>query len=498
MTNLKHWQEKIKEKRMQSSFSDFLRDICSWYPLVLYKQNKFISLYPETDRSPPVISHDDFELSIPALLDHGLDYDFGISFFDNFQSLLRNVPFSALYNYSGAENSNFAFSVLNSKNCYLSFTVISDCENIAYSFAVKEWCTNVFNSIQVSNHSENIYESNSIIKSYQIFYSKFVENSSDIWFSSNMLWCRECIFSDGLENQSYCIENVPYSEEEYFQKKKEILKDVSKHTSWYRQVNGIGKNLWSVDIQNGNFVLRSEDVKDGMYCFNLKHAKNTFVVGSPKLNEYMYDAFEAWAHGNSHFYWALNAWVSSENLYNSEGIVTGYNIFYSRFLENCNYCLWCIWLRNQEYCILNKQYTKEDWFATVDRIFSRMEEDNLLGDFFPWYVNPFYFNDTIGDIVGDFDKHEIEEAGYLWRDEKIRVDIPEWSDIISTEELKDNQWYSADWSWRINPEVLKKVIEDNNGNYYRIVQMEYDFLVKHNLPLPEIHWLDRMKLNFWV
>ena len=45
---------------------------------------------------------------------------------------------------------------------------------------------------------------------------------------------------------------------------------------------------------------------------------------------------------------------------------------------------------------------------------------------------------------------------------------------------------------------MKKVIKDDSWNYYRIVKMEYDFLVKHELPLPRLHWLDRMKVNFGV
>ncbi len=48
----------------------------------------------------------------------------------------------------------------------------------------------------------------------------------------------------------------------------------------------------------------------------------------------------------------------------------------------------------------------------------------------------------------------------------------------------------------IDPEILKKVIQDKEGNYYKIVKMEYDFLMKHRLPLPKLHWLDRIKLGF--
>jgi len=31
----------------------------------------------------------------------------------------------------------------------------------------------------------------------------------------------------------------------------------------------------------------------------------------------------------------------------------------------------------------------------------------------------------------------------------------------------------------IDPLVLKKIVKDDDGNAYRIVKMEYDFLIKH-------------------
>ncbi len=134
----------------------------------------------------------------------------------------------------------------------------------------------------------------------------------------------------------------------------------------------------------------------------------------------------------------------------------------------------------------------------ADKIFAKMEADGTLGQFFPGELNPFYFNDTVASLLWDFDRQEVEQLGYLWRDEKVKVDIPEGSDVIQTDELDDYQWYGADWNWEISPDILNKVIIDDKWNYYRIVRMEYDFLMKHGLPLPEIHWMDRMKLNFWV
>jgi hypothetical protein len=50
----------------------------------------------------------------------------------------------------------------------------------------------------------------------------------------------------------------------------------------------------------------------------------------------------------------------------------------------------------------------------------------------------------------------------------------------------------------IDPSILKKVIRDESWNSYRIIKMEYDFLVKHGLPLPRKHRLERLKSHFAI
>ena len=111
-------------------------------------------------------------------------------------------------------------------------------------------------------------------------------------------------------------------------------------------------------------------------------------------------------------------------------------------------------------------------------------------------MNPFYFNDTVAYLIDDtFTKEEVTKEGYLWRDEEIKVDVPEWAEVIEVKDLNKYQWFENS-KWMINPEILKKVIKDEKWNYYRIVKMEYDFLMKHGLPLPELHWLERIKLGF--
>lgn len=138
MSNLIFREEKIKARHQQKTWKEFVKNCCSWYPLTLCRNNGLISIYPDNERSCPVIPNKDFEKTRDELTKHGIPYDFTKDFFENFAVLFKKVPFAALYNYAGAENADHAFSVYNSRNCYLAFTVITDCENVAYSFAVKE------------------------------------------------------------------------------------------------------------------------------------------------------------------------------------------------------------------------------------------------------------------------------------------------------------------------------------------------------------------------
>jgi hypothetical protein len=52
--------------------------------------------------------------------------------------------------------------------------------------------------------------------------------------------------------------------------------------------------------------------------------------------------------------------------------------------------------------------------------------------------------------------------------------------------------------WTIDPEIMKKVIVDEKWNAYRVIPMEYEFLMKHGLPLPRKHWLKRIKQHFMI
>ena len=74
------------------------------------------------------------------------------------------------------------------------------------------------------------------------------------------------------------------------------------------------------------------------------------------------------------------------------------NIQYVLYSDSCsssNHLFGCIGLRNKSYCILNKQYTKEEYEVLVPRIIEHMMKTGEWGEFFPATLSPFGYNETV-------------------------------------------------------------------------------------------------------
>ena len=404
------------------------------------------------------------------------------------------VPLQYILEFWWNQNSSFADQAFWVKNAYISFVTWFWTENILYTAYCYLSCKNVYSSFYIVENCENIYFSFNINTSYKIFYSKYIINSSNIWFSTNLIGCHDCIFCNWLENQSYCIKNKQYSKKEYQKLKKEILKNKDEFLAYYKKLNKVKPLDYNSKNCSWKRNLNSINVENWYFTNYLKNSRNVMFAWDA---EEFYDSFDAWVNSKG-FYWVVGAWNSCNDLYISMQMDQCSEVYYSYFLSNCHHCLWCVWLKNKSYCILNKQYSKQEWEELACKIFEQMEKEGTLWDFFPAKLNPFYFNDTVAGLIGGFTKEEIVKEWFMWRDEEIEVDIPDESLVISVSDLDKYEWFDTDWNWKINPEILKKVIKDEKWNYYRIVKLEYDFLVKHALPLPRLHWLDRMKLNFGV
>lgn len=509
--NLDTWKQKIREKRKNTPFRQYLKEIASWKPFSFYKNAWMVSRYPPEGRIKNIISIKEFALirdNIPWK-----EYDKNKNFFKQYQELLLETPLWNLIHFNNNENADYADAVFTAKNVYLSNTIGIDAENIYYSVLCYDKVINIFNSFMVNNKSQNIYQSSAINNSYNIFYSKFISDSSDIWFSTNLIGCRECIFCEGLQNKKFYIENKEYSRDEYEAEKKNILKQKELFIDYFKKLTNKAINYGSKN-SSGNAIYFCENVENGFFMSRLKNGRNVWCGHGTNGSNDFYDCFDTGVNSKD-FYAVMWAGENADNIYCSAEIGRSSHIFYSYFLESCSFCLGCVGLKNKHFCILNKQYSKEEWYKKADEIFSFMERQEILWEFFPPSVNPFYFNDTIAYFFdSSFSQEEIKKDAYLWREQAIKVDIPEGAEVVYVNPpvlsdiplikgdsksgaeagvLQDYQGFDSNWNWKINPEIMKKVIQDSTGNFYKIIKPEYDFLMKYALPLPELHWMERIK-----
>jgi len=486
MTNIKQRVDQIKNKRKQTSFRDFLKQIVSRQPIVFYKTDGVVSRFPKTDRIKSVVKCSNFDKINEDIVARGQEYNFNKPFWENFSSLFHKISLPSMIHFFENENADYGDVVSKSKNIYLSAYVANANEDVYYSFGVKDGCANIFHSVLVADHSENVAMSCGVMHSYKVFYSRYITNCSDIRFSTNLVGCTHCINCNDLENISYAINNKVMSKEEYSSQKQTILQQTHNYLTRYKELPTQPKNIASTGV-SWAFLVESEDVENGYFTYRLKNGRNVFNVWWFEGNEDLYDCFDGGGPTSADMY-AINGFaISSEHCAVACHIPNCNNIYYSYYLESCAYCLGCVGLKNKQFCIFNKQYNKEERFTLANKIFAQMDAEWILGDFFPAKLCPFYFNDTIADIVWDFSETEVTQDGYLWRKEEVKVDIPATASIIKTTDPLLS-------SYDLN--ILQKVIQDNKWNYYRIINAELNFHKLYGIPLPTLHWMDRMKIHF--
>lgn len=237
MSSLQDWERKMRERRRNTPFNTYLKEIVSWWPINLHRRDGVVSRYPRTERMPSVVTTEAFSDAVQARGE--LDYDFSSGFWDNYERLARGIPFPNVIHIS-SENCEFADIVGWSKNAYLSF-IVMESQDVLYSYGVKDHSSDVVSSAVVKG-SNNVYASSGVLSSSNIYYSRYIESSSDIWFCDNLVGCHECIFCSHLENASYRIGGEQLEREEYLRRKADLLSRKGEFDTWARRVDKHGRN----------------------------------------------------------------------------------------------------------------------------------------------------------------------------------------------------------------------------------------------------------------
>ncbi|MEK7635856.1 MAG: hypothetical protein AAB405_02080 [Patescibacteria group bacterium] len=430
---------------------------------------------------------------------YGKDYDFSQPFFEQFKELLREVPHNNLVSGNNV-NSEYVNFQANSKDCYLA-TGGQFNEQVIYSNHVvnSKDSTDLYFVFKIELGYDDVICQNS----YRLFYSQNCDNCIDSYFLYDCRNCQNCFSCVGLRNKQYYIFNKPYSKEEYekklrefnlgnfnqIKKQKELFNEFKLRYP-YKFINSVrGENISGDNIS---------DAKNCKYAFDILPGGSEnckFLWWSGNVIKDVYD-------GNV----GMNVESSYENIsvinnvsrvLFSVSIWTGYDIQYSENCHNSSNLFACVGLRNKQYCILNKQYTKEEYEKLVPQIIEYMNNMPYTdkqgriykyGEFFPPELSPFSYNETIAQEYFPLTKQQAIEQGYSWKDpEQRNINI-----TLKSEDLPDN-------IKDVKDDIINQIIECQHQNNppaggcneqcteaFKIIQPELDFYKKMNLPLPRL------------
>lgn len=439
--------------------------------------------------------------------DYGQDYDFSRPFFEQFNEFMKKAP---LLNRFVLEDTMVRSDYTNMaqylKDCYLVFHG-DNCERCMYCDQID--FTNDCIDCSYLFQGELCYESINLLKCNKVFYSLDSESCYDCYFVKNCVGCNNCFGCVGLRNKQYYIFNQPYSKDTYFKKLKEIGFDPNSYIS-VEVFRSKSQNLWNLIPVKYIHGIRNVNVT-GDYVNNSKNAYQCFH--SRGLEDCKFCAHIVVAGAKDSYDWTQYG-ENGELIY--EVLQCGGNIFNNKFgwcfwrqTKNTEYgilninssdCFGCISIKNKQYCILNKQYSKSDYAELKKKIIQHMDAvpyidkigiEYRYGEFFPMDKSPFGYNESFAQEEFVFTQKEAENRGYTWADkERFR------GKYIVTKKAED----LADNINTASEEIMKEVIGCSNcGRAYKIIEQEFSFYKNNGIPLPrlcfECRYLRRIKFR---
>lgn len=319
-----------------------------------------------------------------------LNVDLNRSFFDQLIELRKKVPSSAGRNYKEAENS-IAVVSLGDVNSY--FVVLSKSKNTLFSVSAldTESSAEVYNSSGVTN-------SYNIVHSERIFNGQYIRESRDCMSSAFLFDCRNCENCFGATNKrnaKYVWFNEQLSQSEWEKRRAQVdLGSRSQITTLLNTFNElVQKAVWPE-----NFNENCEN-STGEYLTKATNCESVYYADGGARDEY----HTSWSLGNCERNAFASSMSNSQNNYFSCDVVecnkTRYsymlmrcqNVEYSTECYDCEDCFGCVGLRRKKFCILNKQYSEEDYGKKLDELKCAMLDRKEYGEFLPAKMSPAYF-----------------------------------------------------------------------------------------------------------
>ncbi len=183
---------------------------------------------------------------------------------------------------------------------------------------------------------------------------------------------------------------------------------------------------------------------------------------------------------------------SSGLMFSSNGIRDLRDIQYTDYCTTSSHLFGCASMRDKQYCILNKQYEKEEYEKLIPQIRKHMDDMPYMdkggrkygyGEFFPSEISPFSYNETVAAELHPLSHDEAMKLGYKWRESSEK----QYTVTLRSDDLPDT-------IAEVKDSILNEVIScahggkcnDQCATAFKVTPAELGFYRKFNLPLPHL------------
>ncbi len=428
-------------------------------------------------------------------LDYGRDYGWDKPFFEQFRDLMLDIPLPA-HSVTNLVNCQYCTNANDIKGCYLvraaSFT--EDSLYLIWDSGSKR-CLESHMTVRCELSYGNV----NTTRCYKTFFSVDCEDCQDVVLSKDCIACNSCFGCIGLRNKSYCIFNDQYTKEQYIETMTKLdigsAKNLADTTVRAREVWMKFPHKFMHGRQNtevsGDYISNSKNAKQ---CYRVRGGENIKFCQN-LLSEYSKDSYDHtnYAENTELVYDSLIIGSGGYNIrFSTHSYPNNKNLEYCFFALNSSDCFGCIGMNNKQYCILNKQYSKEEYEELTKKIrehMSSMPYVDVLGrkygygEFFPSELSPFPYEATEAQEFFPLTEEEAKQKGFAAYPTKKQS----YSITLKSGDIPD---HIKDVKDSILEEVIEcahqsKCVEECTGAF-RVVRDELEFCRKMNIALPRL------------
>lgn len=484
---------KLGEKQLSLPLPTRCPD-CRLRARMVFRNNNYVFLRPSSltnkqifswylpDTPFPVVENSHWWSDAWDALEHGRELDFSRPFFEQFAELRDAVPHPAL-SVQNLENSDYCNNANDLKNCYFVFNSAKS-EDSFYSDHI-DFSRDCIDC-SFSTSCELCFDCIDCLRCYSLQSSESCEQCRDSYFLVNCRNCEHCIGCANLRHAKYCIFNKQVTPAEYFAFVESAKLDTHSgrerfheqcaaffseqprpHLIGSRVEESTGNYLHGVKHVEESFLMT--DAEECRYCFDLHSGvKNCLDVTLFGFQCEMNYQCSVVGHDAKSLCFCYQCYAGASNL------------LYCAHCASTSDCFGCVGVRRKQYCILNKQYTRDEYYRLAAKIVEHMQTTGEWGRFFPESLTPFPYNLTLAQRY-----------------------FPETREQILGDGLAFHELTSPDTKAAIEPSLLPDALPPTDeslvtrsavsGRSFRITTAELRAYRKLRIPLPRLSYDERIE-----